>query len=147
MSGPEMISSPIPTRRNSVRMHGRQRAFSIQTTSEALSGSLDIIDEQFWLKLIRASEGQESLTQEDAKRVITALREEDELNEERVVLQIVQRLKSKDSGVNVPIDEGFLTFLSENYNQLRSKYVTHAHSTPTTTGASPNKAAFDVSLC
>ena len=122
------LASPGATRRKSVvRVTGaRERSFSIRTTTESYdptaSSAYDTIDEAFWMKLIRASEGQETLNVEDARKIINALQEEEEeVSEARVVSTIIDRLKSKDQDNN-NIDEGFLQFLSENYNQLRSKY-------------------------
>lgn len=72
-------------------------------------------DEDFWHKIQRAADGLESLTSADAKRLITILREGDHNDtESHIVSLIMSRLKaSKDI-----MDEGFLRYLSENYNKL-----------------------------
>ena len=72
-------------------------------------------DEDFWHKIQRAADGLETLTSEDAKRIITILRDGgDQDTESHIVSLIMSRLKaSKDI-----MDEGFLRYLSENYNKL-----------------------------
>ena len=72
-------------------------------------------DEMFMCKLVRAAEGLENLDADDAKIIVNVLRkEEEDIAESRIVDLIVDRLKaSKDL-----LDEGFLRYLSENYNKL-----------------------------
>lgn len=74
-------------------------------------------DEDLWHKILKAADGTETLRADDVQRIISILRaEQDDDKESHIVSLIMSRLKaSKDI-----MDEGFLRYLSENYNKLIS---------------------------
>jgi hypothetical protein len=77
------------------------------------------IDEAFWQKLNMAANNSVALTAEDASRIVALLKQEELAEtESRIVSLIMNKLK----GVEDAIDEGFLRYLSENYNNLTSSY-------------------------
>lgn len=79
----------------------------------------NVLDEAFWSRLNDAAEGKQVLVAEDAKKILSILRgEENENSEARIVSLIVSRLK----GYENILDEGFLRYLSENYTKLTTQY-------------------------
>mmetsp|Transcript_10871 Transcript_10871/g.16556 ORF Transcript_10871/g.16556 Transcript_10871/m.16556 type:complete len:504 (+) Transcript_10871:166-1677(+) len=78
-------------------------------------------DEEFWEKVVRAAEGKATLDKDDAKHIITLLRGGGEdATESKIASLIVSRLRDQQD----LLDEGFLQYLSENYNNtsLQSRH-------------------------
>lgn len=85
------------------------------TGSSTLSRKYFGFDENFWHKILRASEGLETLDAKDAERILNLLKGDGEQETEtRIATLIMNRLKSYTD----LLDEGFLRYLSENYNKL-----------------------------
>jgi hypothetical protein len=97
------------------RDFNRMQSLMSDLGSKTVVKKLPDFDDQFWRKLLKAGEGLETLNADDARRIVEVLRTDDEeLPEAKIVDLIIGRLKdSKDV-----LDEGFLRYLSENYNQL-----------------------------
>jgi hypothetical protein len=94
---------------------GRYDSMATDTGSSTLSRKYFGFDEKFWHKIIRASEGAEALDSHDAERILTMLKGDGEHETEtRIATLIMNRLKSYGD----LLDEGFLRYLSENYNKL-----------------------------
>jgi hypothetical protein len=73
------------------------------------------VDEAFWQKLTRAANGTESLEAADAKRIVDLLKADGEnATESKIVSLIVNRLKGSED----ILEQGFLRYLSENFNKL-----------------------------
>jgi hypothetical protein len=73
------------------------------------------VDEAFWQKLTRAASGSESLDAGDAKRIVDLLKADgDHATESKIVSLIVNRLKGSED----ILEQGFLRYLSENFNKL-----------------------------
>lgn len=73
------------------------------------------VDEHFWQKLTRAAEGTELLDAKDAKRIVDLLKTDGEnAPESKIVSLILNRLKGSED----ILEQGFLRYLSENFNKL-----------------------------
>jgi hypothetical protein len=73
------------------------------------------VDEAFWQKLTKAAEGTDSLDATDAKRIVHLLKADGENGtESKIVSLIVNRLKGSED----ILEQGFLRYLSENFNKL-----------------------------
>jgi hypothetical protein len=107
------LSTNAPSLHSRELQHHDSGIFSPAPPSRKYRG----FDEDLWHKVLRAADGIETLSADDAKRIISILRaEEDDNKESHIVSLIMSRLKaSKDI-----MDEGFLRYLSENYNKLVS---------------------------
>lgn len=99
----------------SKRDFNRMQSLMSDLGSKTMVKKLPDFDDQFWRKLLKAGEGLETLNADDARRIVNVLRtDEEDMAEAKIVDLIIGRLKdSKDV-----LDEGFLRYLSENYNQL-----------------------------
>lgn len=73
------------------------------------------VDEAFWQKLTKAAEGDHVLDAKDAKRIVDLLKADGELaTESKIVSLILNRLKGSED----ILEQGFLRYLSENFNKL-----------------------------
>jgi hypothetical protein len=93
----------------------RYDSMATDTGSSTVSRKYYGFDENFWHKIVRASEGNDTLDSKDAERILTLLKGDGEHETEtRIASLIMSRLKSYGD----LLDEGFLRYLSENYNKL-----------------------------
>lgn len=97
------------------RNYERFDSLITDTGSRTITKKYINFDEIFWYKILNSSKGLDYLTSKDAERILTILKCEGEYETEtKIATLIVNRLKSSGD----LLDEGFLRYLSENYNKL-----------------------------
>ena len=110
---PPLSLSPKPRRQPPVLLHGD--SIFDGPMSPIPSKKYRGFDEDLWHKLLKAADGADNLKREDVQRIVSILRDDSEEDtESHIVSLIMSRLRaSKDI-----MDEGFLRYLSENFNKL-----------------------------